>query len=479
MYVYTVDGDSPILLWRGGKFLVEEIYALLHDAAGYLNKNAMADYRQACHRAKQMLAHRMKEFPELKGELLLLQAMSGDAEPDEVYAMLARAGELLQGPSRVFTPETGYVENSFNMVAHWGEIAGRAGDFAAHSGDIQGICTLLQRLTGFGCNMYEAMCAQLAYYQGDFETVRALARDVRFDGQTLGMAQVMLLEILAGCAKHTLDHKLWKNSYGRLRDIAAGKLPATRSGRQQAETVCAMLDMSLGCMHDVPDWVKIGGFGIIPAPWGYEIVSDEITHNTLPMAMVSHVQYLCFSGERVHALQSAELIQKCYGMRNIVVNAYINLLRAGSYLGLDKVDRARQAIDDAMDLIAPDGLWLIAAESVSTMGEMIYASARRHDPSAPEKIRSLGEGLLEKLAPLRKELIGGEIQELTQREREIAALVMQGFSNAEIAQQLNVTVRTVKYHLENVYSKLNITRRSKLVSAMDKQSGAKLASWVK
>jgi RNA polymerase sigma factor (sigma-70 family) len=56
-----------------------------------------------------------------------------------------------------------------------------------------------------------------------------------------------------------------------------------------------------------------------------------------------------------------------------------------------------------------------------------------------------------------------EVQELwerlTEREREVLALVAEGKSNKEIAQALNVTVRTVEFHVSNVLGKLGLTSR--------------------
>jgi DNA-binding NarL/FixJ family response regulator len=48
---------------------------------------------------------------------------------------------------------------------------------------------------------------------------------------------------------------------------------------------------------------------------------------------------------------------------------------------------------------------------------------------------------------------------LTEREREVLALVAAGESNKEIAQALNVTVRTVEFHVSNVLGKLGLTSR--------------------
>jgi DNA-binding NarL/FixJ family response regulator len=49
---------------------------------------------------------------------------------------------------------------------------------------------------------------------------------------------------------------------------------------------------------------------------------------------------------------------------------------------------------------------------------------------------------------------------LTRREREILQLAAAGRSNAELARRLWVTEQTVKFHLSNVYRKLNVSNRT-------------------
>jgi NarL family two-component system response regulator LiaR len=50
--------------------------------------------------------------------------------------------------------------------------------------------------------------------------------------------------------------------------------------------------------------------------------------------------------------------------------------------------------------------------------------------------------------------------ELTRREREILALVSEGHSNRELAKMLWVTEQTVKFHLSNIYRKLDVSNRT-------------------
>jgi DNA-binding NarL/FixJ family response regulator len=50
--------------------------------------------------------------------------------------------------------------------------------------------------------------------------------------------------------------------------------------------------------------------------------------------------------------------------------------------------------------------------------------------------------------------------DLTPRELEILSIVATGLSNSQIAKKLWVTEQTVKFHLSNIYRKLNVTNRT-------------------
>jgi DNA-binding NarL/FixJ family response regulator len=59
-------------------------------------------------------------------------------------------------------------------------------------------------------------------------------------------------------------------------------------------------------------------------------------------------------------------------------------------------------------------------------------------------------------APVRAERPGG----LTRRELEILKLAAEGHSNAQLARMLWVTEQTVKFHLSNIYRKLDVANRT-------------------
>lgn len=53
--------------------------------------------------------------------------------------------------------------------------------------------------------------------------------------------------------------------------------------------------------------------------------------------------------------------------------------------------------------------------------------------------------------------------ELTEREREILTLIVQGFANPAIAVRLGLSVKTVRNHVSNIFSKLQVADRAQAV----------------
>ncbi len=93
----------------------------------------------------------------------------------------------------------------------------------------------------------------------------------------------------------------------------------------------------------------------------------------------------------------------------------------------------------------------------SVMGEAAFESARVAGSTlAPERAIALAMTVLE--APPTAESL------LTRRELEVLRLVARGASNQEIADDLFISLRTVKAHMTNILAKLDLTSRSAAVA---------------
>ena len=93
--------------------------------------------------------------------------------------------------------------------------------------------------------------------------------------------------------------------------------------------------------------------------------------------------------------------------------------------------------------------------------------------SAPEKviaaIQEAKDGGVPMTPEIARKVIGQfrgqatvvtEVEQLTDREKEVLEFVMHGHSNKAIAERLGVTVAAVKWHLQHIYEKLHVHSRT-------------------
>ena len=56
------------------------------------------------------------------------------------------------------------------------------------------------------------------------------------------------------------------------------------------------------------------------------------------------------------------------------------------------------------------------------------------------------------------------VEELSEREVEVLELIANGYSNKEIADTLYIALSTVKSHINNIYRKLDVSKRTQAVA---------------
>lgn len=93
--------------------------------------------------------------------------------------------------------------------------------------------------------------------------------------------------------------------------------------------------------------------------------------------------------------------------------------------------------------------------------ELTLASVVRGEAMCPPRIAA---ALLRRVSTLADQR--SDTTHLTPREREVLVLIEQGFSNKQIAQRLNIEVRTVKNHVHNLLEKLQVRRRGEAAARL-------------
>jgi DNA-binding NarL/FixJ family response regulator len=110
----------------------------------------------------------------------------------------------------------------------------------------------------------------------------------------------------------------------------------------------------------------------------------------------------------------------------------------------------RDAIVRALDAGAVG--YLLKDAEPEELHNAIKAAARGEVPLAPKAAAAL-------LAE-RGEHVGAASIDLTAREREILALVLDGLANKQIARRLGISEKTVKGHLTNLFHRIGVSDRT-------------------
>jgi DNA-binding NarL/FixJ family response regulator len=106
-------------------------------------------------------------------------------------------------------------------------------------------------------------------------------------------------------------------------------------------------------------------------------------------------------------------------------------------MGVVLKDHAAEVLIKAIHKVHQGEVWLDRLTMGSVLDEMTQASEIN-----PEK---------------------GKIASLTDREREVIALIAEGLKNKEIGKRLFISETTVTHHLSSIFSKLEVTDRLELV----------------
>jgi len=97
-------------------------------------------------------------------------------------------------------------------------------------------------------------------------------------------------------------------------------------------------------------------------------------------------------------------------------------------------------------------------------GERLAENIRSVDRGEVLLGPSVAAKVVSQLSRLREEAGRQEeaLEALTPREREVFALASRGLKNAEIADELYLSEKTIKTHLRNIYNKLNLASKAEL-----------------
>jgi LuxR family transcriptional regulator, maltose regulon positive regulatory protein len=171
------------------------------------------------------------------------------------------------------------------------------------------------------------------------------------------------------------------------------------------------------------------------------------------------------AGDRVDALVALEgAVPRC--VRHEVVLA---LLRACAVA--DPHESAKYTIA-ALDLATVNGLLQTVASEGAGAVELVERSAWRVPPQWMDRLRRAAAEGVSRSPGGRTDLV----EPLTEREREILRFLPSRLTVREIADEVYLSVNTLKFHLKAIYRKLGVNSRAQAAEAARRMSAARPAS---
>jgi LuxR family maltose regulon positive regulatory protein len=122
---------------------------------------------------------------------------------------------------------------------------------------------------------------------------------------------------------------------------------------------------------------------------------------------------------------------------------------------------AMQRLARALTMAEPEGYIRLFVDGGEPMVALLFqASARGIAPDYAATLLSAA-GVTVGAAPTPARSL---LEPLTEREREVLRLLVAGLSNAAMAQELVITIGTVKRHINSIYGKLGVNSRTQAIA---------------
>jgi len=178
---------------------------------------------------------------------------------------------------------------------------------------------------------------------------------------------------------------------------------------------------------------------------------------------LGEIQVLLAEGEAALALKYAQrLVEPCQKAEKFIFLIYLDLLQAAALSMQGQSEPALACLKTALDRSLEQRI----LRPFLTVHAYIKDLIARLSKGADEQLNSfLSRIELESSASGIMDTDGGLVEKLSKRELEVLQLLARGLTNDELANQLFVSIATVKTHLLHIYAKLDVKNRT---SAIDR-----------
>jgi ATP/maltotriose-dependent transcriptional regulator MalT len=183
---------------------------------------------------------------------------------------------------------------------------------------------------------------------------------------------------------------------------------------------------------------------------------------------ITKIRILISHGSHTQVEEAISVLDKVEAMMSSVHNHYqmidIFLLKAMGFLRLERKKLAAKWLEKALMLVDKKDMIRPILEATRVMPSLF----KLLDRATPYSILTrMDFGFATQKSP---KISARDSYELTLREQELIKLVAKGFKNKQIANQLHISIFTVKTHLSNIYRKLDVPNRTSMLNKILNQN---------
>lgn len=383
----------------------------------------------------------------LRGEMELLMSFLEYNDIEKMSVKHRRALDLIGGPTTLISNKSTWTFGSPSILYMYYRESGKMAEALEQMDKC--MPHYYQLADGHGTGAEIVMRAEAEFNCGNFDTAEILSHKALFVAESKKQNSIYqcALFLLARIAIMRGDSEALRISLQSLQERA--KFNKEDLCRHTLDLCEGFVYVTTGTEGSLAEWLSQG-----------DISQTYLSMMVVPFAHIIYGRALLERGEYLKLLGVSEYFM---GVSNIFPNllpqVYTKIYLAQANTALGKDEEGISLLTQALETALPDKIYMPFAEN----GEGLRALL----PKAAERIADKdGLACIDRLAlmfskSIRK--VNAEKPALTQREREVYALVAEGLTNKQIAEQLFISVSTVKANVSRLLDKMGASSRIQLV----------------